>query len=208
MRPRRIPPEVQPLRRLHLRDQQADRHSGHAPAVQAYRRRRHLRRAADPVRMDGAADLQHVPGRHAHLLREHRPLLHAVARMPAPEVAGDAAVDENDSDPAGQPVAAGLGRYLLEAQYPCLHQLLLLRHRRPVLPLAWPYPHETRAGHRRLACNHGREGVQAGQPVCVHRFGRGAPEPPNAVRDRSVFDPPAPLRGAVLPRPVRRRRVA
>jgi hypothetical protein len=82
-----------------------------------HRRRGDVRQPPELAGVDRPVDVQHVLGRHPHRLRDHRPLIGAVAGVPPAEVVGDAAADRVELDPAADGIAVRRGFGLLEGQH-------------------------------------------------------------------------------------------
>jgi hypothetical protein len=168
---------------------------------QPHHRRRDMRQPPDLAGVDRPVDVQHVLGRHAHRLRDHRALIGAVAGMAAAEVVGHAPADRVELDPAADAVAVRRRLGLLEGQHLGLQQLQLQRHQQPVLGPARAQPHEALAGDEHLARDHGLQAVEVGQPVGIGLVGPGEPEPldPVAHAASSISDEgliPSPTRFA------------
>jgi hypothetical protein len=147
-----------------------------------------MRQAPDLARVDGAVDVQHIRRRHAHRLRDDRPLVGAVARVAAAEVIGHAPPDRIELDPAADAVAIGRGLGLLEGQHLGLEKLQLQRHQQAVLRATGSQPDETLASDEHLARDHGLQTVEVGQPIRIGLVGPGEPEPLDPVTEIRIPD--------------------
>ena len=76
-----------------------------------------MRQATDLTRINGAVDVQHIFGWHAHGFRYRDALIRAVARMTAAEMIGHPPPDQVKLDPAADAVAVRGGLGLLEGQH-------------------------------------------------------------------------------------------
>ena len=155
---------------------------------QPHHRRGHMRQAPDLARIDGAVDVQNVPGEDPDSIRHRDPLVGAVARVTAAEVIRHPPPDPVELDPAADAIAVGGCLGLLEGQHLGLQQLHLQRYQQTILGAAGPQTHKTLARHKHLARDHGLQTVKVGQPVRIGLVRPGKPEPLHAIPQGRVLD--------------------
>ena len=148
-----------------------------------------MRQPSDLARIDGAVDVQHLLSWHADGLGHGNTLVSAVAWMAAAEVISHAPSNQIKLNPAADAVAVRIGLRLFKRQHLGLKKLQLQRHKEPILRPSGPQAHEALARHKHLACDHGLQAVEIGQPICVRLVRPGEPElldlvPQCRIRDK------------------------